>query len=242
MNYGDIKNTILLTLDLPLGMTGDVSDLIDYKIQEISNEIIGDLKPKEILVKAGPVAVTNSDDEIPLNVGGFAVTDMVAPYGVTVGTYSGYATTRDEVFMPYISYEAWVQLNSYKLGQDRPKNCFTIDLDSNIIIGSFPEGANSWDVYLWYYKEISAYSSSATPEIPIYYRSVITTGVILEFPQYFKTAERLAMYSQIRSRYDGLKLKLHTLKGHGKGFQGIKSRTSMSISKNSIWPRSPLTS
>lgn len=242
MNYGDIKNTILLTLDLPLGMTGDVSDLIDYKIQEITNEIVGDLKPKEILAKAGPVAVTNSDDEIPLNVGGFGVTDLVTPYGVTMGTYTDYADTRDEMFMPFISYEAWVQLNSFKLGGDRPRNCFTIDLDDNIIIGSYPEGSESWDIYLWYYKEIATYDSGTTPEIPIYYRSVITTGVILEFPQYFKTPERLALYSQIRNRYEGLKVKLHTLKSHGKGFMGIKSRTQMLGSRNSIWPRSPLTS
>lgn len=242
MNYGDIKNTILLNLDLPLGMTGDVSDHIDYKIQEITNELVGDLKPKEILAKAGPVSVTNGDDEIPLNVGGFAVTDLVTPYGLTLGTYTDYADTRDEQFLPYISYEAWIQLNSYKLGNERPKNGFTIDLDDNIIIGSFPEGTSTWDVYLWYYKEIGTYGALATPEIPIYYRGVITTGVTLEFPQYFKTAERLALYSQIKSRYEGLKVKLHTLKGHGKGFANIKSRTSMSGSRGTIWPRSPLTS
>lgn len=242
MNYGDIKNTILLTLDLPLGMTGDVSDLIDYKIQEITNEIVGDLKPKEILVKAGPVVVTNSDDEIPLNVGGFGVTDLVLPYGVTLGTYADYADTRDELFVPFMSYEAWVQLNSFKLGSDRPRNCFTIDLDDNIIIASYPEGSESWDVYLWYYKTIATYDAATDPEIPIYYRSVISTGVILEFPQYFKSPERLALYSQIRNRYEGLKIKLHTLKSHGKGFMGIKSRTQMAGARNSIWPRSPLTS
>lgn len=239
MDYGDIKDTILLTLDLPTGMVGDISDLIDFKIQEIANEIIGDLKPKELLVKVGPVAITNGDDEIPVGVGGFAVTDMVAPYAITLGIYTDYADNRDEKFLGYLSYESWIQLNSYKLGNDRPTNSFTIDLDNNIILGEYPSGTDSWDVYFWYYREITAYSSSAIPEIPIYYRGVITTGVVLEFPQFFKTPERLAMYSQLKARNQDLKDKLRTFKSRDKKFMRIKSRTGRG-SSNSIWPRSPL--
>lgn len=242
MNYGQIKDTILLTLDLPTGMVGDISDLIDLKIQEIANEIIGDYKPKELLIKAGPVAVTNGDDEIPIGIGGFAVTDMVVPYGITIGNYTDYADNRDEKFIPYLSYEAWMQMNSYKLGNERPFNCFTIDLSDNIILQSYPEGSESWDIYFWYYKTIAAYGSSVEPELPEYYHAILTTGVVLEFPQFFKTPERLALYRRLETRYDGLVKKLHALKGFGKKFMNIKSRTTRGGFRASIWPRSPLTS
>jgi hypothetical protein len=242
MNYGQIKDTILLTLDLPLGMTGDISDLVDLKIQEIANEIIGDYKPKELLVKVGPVAITNGDDEIPVGVGGFGVTDMVIPYGITLGDYTDYADNRDEKFLPYISYEAWIQLNSYKLGNERPSNSFTIDLDGNIILQSYPDGTASWDIYFWYYREITAYSALVEPELPEYYRAVISTGVILEFPQFFKTQERLALYQRLVTRHDNLMKKLHSLKGFGKKFMNMKSRTTRGGSRSNLWPRSPLTS
>ena len=240
MTYGDIKNTIMLALDLPTGMTGDISDSVDYKIQEIANEMIGDLKPKELLVKVGPVTITNGDDEIPVGAGGFNVTDMVIPYGVTVGDYADYAANRDEKFLGYLSYEAWVQLNSYKLGDTRPANSFTIDLNNNIILGVYPEGTTQWDVYFWYYKKINTYSPLNEPEIPIYYRGVISTGVILEFPQFFKTEERLTMYGQIKARHEGLKAKIHTLKGHAKAFRGIKKRKNIASGRSSIWSRSLL--
>lgn len=240
MNYGDIKNSILLELDLPTGMTGDVSDLIDTKIKLLANEIIGELRPKEVLAKAGPIVITAGDDDIPLGVGGFNVTDLVIPYGVSVGTYTGYATTRDDKFIPFLSYEAWVELNSYKLGNARPRNCFTIDLDNNIIMGEFPEGSDSWDVYLWYYKEIAPYASGTTPEIPVYYHSVLVLGVVLEFPQYFKTSERLALYAQLKSRYLAAREKLFSMRTHKRKHMSMGGRTSLGGSYRSIWGRSLL--
>jgi len=225
MNYGDIKNVIMRALDLPTGMTGPVSDQVDDKIKEIANEIIGEYRPIELLRKAGPVTITNGDDEIPLNVGGFSVTDLVIPYGLTVGTYTGWADERDDKFIPYISYEAWIESNSYKLGNSRPDNAFTIDLDDNILLSSPPEGTESWDVYLLYYAPIGAYLSSNTPEIPEYFHSAITTGVILEFPQYFKTAERLAAFAQYRARYTRAMDKLFTLRSLKKRHMNTSGRS-----------------
>lgn len=239
MNYGDIKDTVLLTLDLPTDMVGDISDLVDLKIKEITNEIAGNFKDKSLLTKVGPVAITGGDDEIPVGVGGFGVTDLVEPYLVTLGISSSYVADRDEQILGYMSYEAWVQLNSFKLGNLRPQNAFTIDLNGNIILGAYPE-SESWDVYFWYYREISAYTPTGIPEIPIYYRAVITTGVVLEFPQFFKSPERLALYSQLQARHKNLRDQLRAMKGTGKKFMTIKGRTGMGGTGRSIWPRGAL--
>lgn len=240
MTYEEIFQDILRTLDYPVEeTTGDIPLLVLSKMRDISHEIIADYRDKALLSKSAVFVISESTTTIPVSSGGFEVTDMVFPFGLTIDSDSLTDDETTDKFMGYISYEAWTNLNSFKSGNNRPNACFTINLDNEVELSTKPSGTQTWDARLWYYREIGPIVLSATPELPQYYHGMITLGVVLEFPQLFKSGERLVLYRRLEERYTNLRQKLNSSKSIGRHFFNIRQRGRKSSGWN-FWPKSRL--
>jgi hypothetical protein len=239
MTYEEIFHDILRTLDYPVEETaGDIPLLVLSKMRDISREIIADYKDKSLLKKSAVFTIDSSTTTVPVGASGFEVTDMVFPWGITIDSDDLNDETSDK-FLGYMSYEAWTNLNSFKTGNNRPSMCFTINLDDEVEFSTKPSGDQEWEARLWYYRELGEIVLSETPALPQYYHSLITLGVVLEFPQLFKSGERLVLYRRLEDRFDNLRRKLNGAKGIGKHFFNIRKRGRSNVN-GTFWPRGRL--
>jgi hypothetical protein len=223
--YGEIRTDILRTLDYPPEeVSGDIPLLVLSKMRDVSREVLSQYKGKELLKRSDVFVVDDTTTTVPVGAGGFEVTDMVFPYGISIDDGTTIEDDYAERFLGYISFEAWTGLNTYRLGNQRPERCFTINLDDRIVFSLKPTSGETWDTRLWYYKEVGAIDLGAAPELPQYFHSIITLGVVLEFPQLFKGGERLLLYRRLEQRYNELRRELFSSKGTGKNFMDKKFR------------------
>lgn len=183
----------MLALDIDPATTNDQTvDLINFHIQRVVQKLTWKLRPKEIFKQAGPITVTSSTTSIAIGVGGFAVTDLSAIFGVSVDVDFASTGVRDDKMWSPIDWTLWVGSD-----YDLTDRAWTYDPDGNIYLNPYPAGTSTYRAYLWYYKQIDAITDIGVPPIPAEHQlDTIVPGTILCFPHRFVggRAELLQMY------------------------------------------------
>lgn len=194
--YADIRKFIKLALDIDPAVTNDqTTDLIDFHIQRVLNDLLVLVRPMEVFVESSPVSVTSATTSIAQGVGGFGVTDLFSVHGISVDQEFAITGERKDYMWTPVSYTQWI-------GRDfeEEQGKWTVDPSADYYLSQWPADGETWKVYLWYYKQPAAITDLGVPEIPQeYHLSTIVPGVILGFPHRFTGSrqELLVMYSKM---------------------------------------------
>lgn len=226
--YNELASEVLGKLDQSLSTTGDVLTQVQTEIQRTNEKLCVDLRPKELLVSVGPVNISSITTSIPLNLGGFGVSNMDLPFQLRVDYKT--QTTVEDLEWEFKEWETWLQLKNSLEGNARPTRVWTIDPSNNIFLSLYPTSPDTWDTYLHYYKATAVFSGSAEPELPKMHHWLISVGASLSFPQYFQ-GDRATLLAKYQNDFNEGRAKLMKRKRGiaGKvGSLGIRDATKVS--------------
>jgi hypothetical protein len=235
--YSELKEEILLSLDLPSAMVGDVSDLVSLKMYRVVESLCAELSPLQLIKRTGSVTIDSSTTSIPLGATGF---DILDEYAKVIVFQIDKNTTDDhppETY-EYLPYQSWLMQNTARAGNLRTAITFTINPDFEVEIRDYPSGDDEWSCWLYYLARPTAITSNGIPEIPILHHGIIVTGTVLEFPQYFQ-GDRQALLAMQMAKYEQQRRQL--LRDRDISQSQLLMRLSPSIAsttRDGIWPLS----
>lgn len=193
--YKNLRDEIMLTLDIPTDMSGRMRDLIDLKMMRVLERILDKYKPNEMITKTSAVTVTKTTTEISIATD-FGVSSYARILGVAVDKDT--TDTLEEEWWEPIEYVSWVKLNNALGGNIRKNRTFTVDPSENVILRRWPSTtANDWDVFLWYYRVPDAITDSGEPPLPKLLHGIISVQTLLSFPQYFQ-GEKKSLFLELK--------------------------------------------
>jgi hypothetical protein len=187
--WAALKQKVFLNLDLPINTTGDVEVAVENALQDTLEDLITDINPLGLLVKTSAQSIIAPATTVSLGSGGFDVLSVMGEiFAVTVNTNPTDANATD-VKWDELSWERYV-IGNASVGDSRPKRHWSKDPSDVLYFTTVPPTGSTYDIYLHYYKLITAYADAGTPEIPVQHHSAISAGATTMFPQLFSGARQ----------------------------------------------------
>jgi hypothetical protein len=197
--YAQIRQNVLLMLDVMPSMTGDIKDMVDLTMRNVVLEIVTELWPDELLTTSSTLRITSATTTpIPIGATGFAITDFLKLSCLLVNE-DPTNTGSEAVRYKYYSPEAWYRLMDRYAGNSRNTKSFTMH-DSKIELKDYPTGSTVFDLVLKYYKAPAAVADAGIPEIPVQHHSLIEYSTVMKFPHLF-SGDRQALFMQYATEY-----------------------------------------
>ena len=198
MTYQEIKDAILVLLDVDLLSTGDIATQVEVHMKMVMDEIATQCKPIELLDKATDSAVVDGYTSIPLfsSSPGFGITasEYMKPLILFVDNDS-----TDDIDAPHWDFKpftSWLRRRRTS-GDSRPSHSWTINESDEVILRNWPGDNTTWEATLYYYKNPAAIVLSNSPELSAEHHKIIIHGTVIAFPSLFaEEAQRTLIMHQ----------------------------------------------
>lgn len=170
MTFQEIIDRVFLKLDTSKEIDGDLYDDVLASLKDIYDEVVTEIRPDELLTSKTYTLLAN-DDEVPLNIGGFLITDFEKEHALFI----------DDADEPWINvdYRSWLR------GDDKRSNLWTLHNDTVMLATSPPTG-DTWALELFYYKTPATIVLTNSPEFRREHHSALVWGVLTKFPHFFQ--------------------------------------------------------
>ena len=196
--YSEIKKHILLALDVDVEAasdnTIDIVNQVERELKRVLDTAVQRARPMELFVETAAFNIDDTTTEIDL-AADLGVTNLDQVFALSVDFKD--TADRDDYGWEEIKYPTWLRMKKYRSGDRRPLGTWTMNPSNEIILSSWPESSQTWDVYLNYYKTTAAVSDSGTPELPTMSQlAILVPGVCVNFPARFQgdKATQLAVF------------------------------------------------
>ena len=203
MTYTEIKNAVLVLLDIDLASSGDIADQVEVHMKRIVNEIAVKCHPIELLTSATDSAVVSTYTSIPL----FATSPGL---GITQTTYMKPAMlfvdedltdTEDPPYWDFVSFLSWLRQRRPTI-DNRPERSWTINDQDKILLRNWPGAGATWGATLYYYTQPAAIVLANSPEFALEHHFAIVLGTAVAFPNLFE-GDRQSLLINYKAEYIG---------------------------------------
>lgn len=190
--------------------TNEVRQQVDRKLEQKRDEIYGLRAPRSLLVYSGPITITTGFSYASIEASGsgttpgFALTDFWKIFSISLTAGSDTEISNAQEF-EYVEWDSWVRLCSAVEGNQRLPASFTVDYQNRIYLVSAPNGSDTWNMWINYYKLPATIVDAGIPEIGIQFERVLTLGTTLEFPDMFRGEERASVFAATMKLYEDAK-------------------------------------
>lgn len=198
--WAELRQEALTLLDVSASAStsSDIRNAVDFKFKHVRDRLYNIRVPRSLIVPSTNT-VTFSSTDIAIQVSGapiadypsFEITDMRRPLALVVNGEE----------WEFVSWPVWLKLQHAFTGDQRHPYTWTLDYQNNIYLKTSPTGSETYDVNLHYYKTPATIVDGGTPEIGDEFEELLVLGVVLGFPNYFTSEERLALYAGFKSDF-----------------------------------------
>lgn len=196
--WKDLREEVLGMLDVKVSAStaSDIRNLVDIKLERLRDKLYSLRRPRSLLVYTDPETVDSSTVAIKIT-------------GTAAAGYPSFDLSDfDEVFTlaiegedwQFVPWEAWIRSNNAVGGNQRPRRSWTIDYQNYLYLSSVPEGSDTWEAVLHYYKTPATITDLGTPEIGKRHESLLVVGVAVQFPNLFQGEERTIIFQSLMSQ------------------------------------------
>ena len=203
MTYQEIKDAILVLLDIDLSSTGDIATQVEVHMKRIMDEIAAECKPRELLAQATDAAVVSTYTSIPLfsSTPGFGITQSTYMKPAFLFVDDDTSDTEEPPLWEFVPFPVWLRLRRPESDR-RGYYSWTIDEQNEVILKTWPGTGETWSAQLYYYKQPAAIVLTNSPEIANEHHFAIVLGTTVCFPNMFQTDERKALLIKYQRDYE----------------------------------------
>jgi hypothetical protein len=206
--WQEIREEILVMLDVKKEATtsSDIRSLVDVKLKRVRDRLYNLKFPRSLLVSSSDVTVDSTTLAIKLTGSpsagypSFQLSNFLKLFGLTIRV----STETEGEDLEFVEWPTWIRSKSTVGGDQRPDRSFTLDYQDYFYLWDVPSSGESWLARLHYYKTPATITDGGTPEIGSPHEELLAVAVAVQFPNLFKSQERLAIYADLRRHYGDL--------------------------------------
>lgn len=201
--WAELRREALTLLDVhPTASTSsDIRNAVDFKFKHVRDRLYNIRVPRSLIVPStNTVSFSSTDTAIKVsgspatNYPSFEITDMRRPLALVI----------EGEEWEFVSWPVWLKLQHAYTGDQRHPYTWTLDHQNYIYLKTSPTGSETFDVDLHYYQTPATIVDGGTPEIGDEFEELLVLGVVLGFPNFFTSEERLALYAGFKSDFKDL--------------------------------------